>query len=173
MVLVRKKDGGVRWCIDYRKLNDVTRKDSYPLPNIEECLDTLAGSTIFSTIDLQQGYHQIEVDQADRRKTAFITRYGLFEYTRMPFGLCGAPGTFQRAMECVLKGLQWNMVLIYLDDVIVASSNMQEHIMHLKEVLQRFRESNLKLKPSKCHFFSAKCIVFGAPDQRRWNRGQP
>lgn len=81
VVLVRKKDGGVRWCIDYRKLNNVTRKDSYPLPNIEECLDTLAGSTIFSTIDLQQGYHQIEVDQADRRKTAFITRYGLFEYT--------------------------------------------------------------------------------------------
>ncbi len=70
MVLVRKKDGGVRWCIDYRKLNDVTRKDSYPLPNIKECLDTLAGSTIFSTIDLQQGYHQIEVDQADKRKTA-------------------------------------------------------------------------------------------------------
>lgn len=125
VVLVRKKDGGVRWCIDYRKLNDVTRKDSYQLPNIEECLNTLAGSTIFSTIDLQQGYYQIDVDQADRRKTAFITRYGLFEYTRMPFGLCGAPGTFQRAMECVLKDLQWNMVLIYLDDVIVASRNMQ------------------------------------------------
>ena len=100
-----KKDGGVGWCIDNRKLTDVTRKDSYPLyPNFEECLDTLPESTIFSTIDLQQGYHQIEMDPEDRRKTAFITLYGLFEYTRMPFGLCGAPGTFQRAMECVLKG---------------------------------------------------------------------
>ena len=161
VVLVRKKDGGVRWCIDYRKLNDVTRKDSYPLPNIEECLDTLAGSTIFSTIDLQQGYHQIEMDPEDRRKTAFITRYGLFEYTRMPFGLCGAPGTFQRAMECVLKGLQWKMVLIYLDDVIVASRNLHEHIVHLEEVLQRFRESNLKLKPSKCSFFQASVLFLG------------
>lgn len=79
----------------------------------------------------------------------------------MPFGLCGAPGTFQRAMECVLKGLQWNMVLIYLDDVIVASRNIQEHIMHLKEVLQRFRESNLKLKPSKCPFFREVYCFWG------------
>lgn len=93
------------------------------------------------------------MDQADRRKTTFINRYGLFGYTRMPFGLCGAPGTFQRAMECILKGLQWNMVLIYLDDVIAASRNMQEHIIHLKEVLQRFRESNLKLKLSNWNFF--------------------
>jgi len=131
VVLVRKKDNGIRWCIDYRKINTITSKDSYPLPNIEECLDTLAGSSLFSTLDLQSGYHQIEVAPEDQCKTAFITRYGLFEYTRMPFGLCGAPGTFQQAMELVLRGLQWEMVLIYLDDVIIASSNFQAHITHL------------------------------------------
>ena len=101
------------------------------------------------------------MDPEDRRKTAFITRYGLFEYTRMPFGLCGAPGTFQRAMACVLKGLQWKMVLIFLDDVIVASPNLQEHIVHLEEVLQKFRESNLKLKPSNCSFFKASVLFLG------------
>ncbi|KAK3097999.1 hypothetical protein FSP39_015198 [Pinctada imbricata] len=161
VVLVRKKDGGVRWCIDYRKVNSVTTKDSYPLPNIEECIDTLAGATVFSTIDLQQGYHQIEVDPDDRLKTAFITRYGLFEYTRMPFGLCGAPGTFQRAMEFVLRGLQWDKVLIYLDDVIIASKGVEEHLVHLTEVFNRFRDSDLKLKPSKCSFFQEKVLFLG------------
>ena len=117
-------------------MNSVTTKDSYPLPNIAECIDTLAGATVFSTIDIQQGYHQIEVDPDDRRKTAFITRYGLFEYTRIPFGLCGAPGTFQRAMEFVLRGLHWDKVLIYPDDVIIASKGVEEHLMHLREVFK-------------------------------------
>lgn len=105
VVLVRKKDGGDKWCIDYRKLNELTLKDAYPLLKIEKCLDTLGGATVFSTLDLESGYWQI-VHEQDCRKTAFITRYGLFEYTRMPFGLCNTLSTFQRDMEIVLWGLQ-------------------------------------------------------------------
>ncbi|VDI15382.1 Hypothetical predicted protein [Mytilus galloprovincialis] len=161
VVLVRKKDGGIRWCIDYRKINAVTSKDSYPLPNIEECLDTLAGASVFSTLDLQSGYHKIEVAPEDRCKTAFTTRYGLFEYTRMPFGLCGAPGTFQRVMELVLRGLQWEMVLIYLDDVIIASPDFESHISHLTHVFERFSDHGLKLKPIKCKLFEKRVLFLG------------
>ena len=132
VVLVRKKDGGLRWCIDYRRLNEVTEKDAYPLPKIEECLDTLSGAKWFSTLDLQSGYWQVEMDPLDKVKTAFTTRYGLFEYNWMPFGLCNAPGTFQRAMELVMRGLQWKTVLIYLDDVIIVSATYEEHIARLR-----------------------------------------
>ena len=127
VVLVRKKDGSVRWCVDYRKLNQVSVKDAYPIPKIDQCLDTLSGSSLFSTLDLMWGYHQIEVAPEDRSKTAFITKYGLFEFTRMPFGLSGAPSTFQRVMELVLRGLQWISLLIYLDDVIVTGKDFQHH----------------------------------------------
>ncbi|CAC5376632.1 Transposon Ty3-I Gag-Pol polyprotein,Transposon Ty3-G Gag-Pol polyprotein,Retrovirus-related Pol polyprotein from transposon 17.6 [Mytilus coruscus] len=149
VVLVRKKDGGIRWCIDYRKIIAVTSKDLFPLPNIEECMDTLAGASVFFTLDLQSGYHQIDAAPEDRVKTAFTTRYGLFEYTRMPFGLCGAPGTFQRVMELVLRGLQWEIVLIYLDDVIIASPDFDSHISHLTQLFEIFRDHGLKLKPIK------------------------
>ena len=102
IVLVRKKDGTTRFCVDYRKLNDVTRKDAYPLPRIDDTLDALAGAQVFTTLDLASGYWQVEMDAADREKTAFTTRHGLFEFQVMPFGLCNAPGTFQRLMEFVL-----------------------------------------------------------------------
>lgn len=110
--LVRKKDGSVRWCIDYRKLNESTIKDAYPIPNISMCLDCLAGASIFSVMDLQSGYWQLEMAPEDRHKTAFITKYGLFEYTKMPFGLCNAPSTFQRCMELIFRGMQWKTLLI-------------------------------------------------------------
>ena len=126
VVLVRKKDGSVRWCVDYRKLNDVTVKDAYPLPRIDMCLECLGSAKLFSTMDLQSGYWQIEMDAKDQAKTAFITKYGLFEYTKMPFGLCNAPSTFQRCIELVLRGLQWKVLLIYLDDVIVYSSTYED-----------------------------------------------
>lgn len=125
VVLVRKKDGGVRWCVDYRCLNSLTIKDAYPLPKIEECLDVLGGATMFTTLDLQSGYWQIAVDDKDRQKTAFITKWGLYKYTRMPFGLCNAPSTFQRAMELVLRGLQWETLLIYLDKLGSARTGLQ------------------------------------------------
>lgn len=161
VVLVRKKDGGLRWCVDYRRLNDVTEKDAYPLPKIEECLDTLDGAKWFSTLDLQSGYWQVEVDQEDKAKTAFTTKYGLYEYNRMPFGLCNAPGTFQRTMELVMRGLQWRIVLVYLDDVIIVSSTYQEHLGRLREVFQRLREHGLKLKPKKCHLLQREVEFLG------------
>lgn len=111
--------------MDYRKVNEATQKDAYPLPKIEECLDTLSGSKLFSTLDLLSGYHQFEVNEKDRPKTAFITKHGLFEYTQMPFWICNAPFTFQRGMELVLRGLQWVTFLIYLDDVIITGKHIK------------------------------------------------
>ena len=107
MVYVRKKDGTTRPCVDYRRLNEVTHKDAYPLPRIDDCLDCLGGACVFSMLDLQSGYWQIEVREADRPKTAFVTRHGLYEYRTMPFGLCNATSMFERCMELVLRGMQW------------------------------------------------------------------
>uniref|UniRef100_A0AAV2LHK1 Gypsy retrotransposon integrase-like protein 1 n=1 Tax=Knipowitschia caucasica TaxID=637954 RepID=A0AAV2LHK1_KNICA len=161
VVLVRKKDGGVRWCVDYRSLNSLTIKDAYPLPQIEECLDVIGGASMFSTLDLQSGYWQIAVDSKDREKTAFITKWGLYEYTRMPFGLCNAPSTFQRAMELVLRGLQWETLLIYLDDVIVIGNGVDQSLDRLEQVFQRFQSYGLKLKPSKCHLLQEEVLFLG------------
>ncbi|XP_038154197.1 uncharacterized protein LOC119791901 [Cyprinodon tularosa] len=161
VVLVRKKDGGVRWCVDYRHLNSLTTKDAYPLPKIEECLDVLGGATVFSTLDLQSGYWQIAVDERDRGKTAFITKYGLYEYTRMPFGLCNAPGTFQRAMEFALRGLQWDTLLIYLDDIIILGKDVEESLDRLTEVFGRLQSFGLKLKPSKCQLLKEEVLFLG------------
>ena len=161
VVLVRKKDGGVRWCIDYRRLNDVTVKDAYPLPRIDSCLDQLSSAKIFSTLDLQSGYWQLELEESSKPKTAFISKYGLYEYNMLPFGLCGAPSTFQRCMEMILRGLQWDSLLIYLDDIIVLGSNFEEHLCRLKEVLSRISSAGLKLKPSKCELFKTEVLFLG------------
>ncbi len=119
VVLVTKEDGITRFCVGYRKLIDVTKKDAYPLPRIDDTLDALRGSTYFSTLDVYSGYWQVEMDQQDIDKTMFVTRQGLFRFTVMPFGLCNAPATFERLMELVLKDLNWKVCLIYLDGIIV------------------------------------------------------
>ena len=160
-VLIRKRDGNVRWCVDYRKLNAITRKDVYPLPNIEECLDTLAGNIWFSKLDANSAYWQVKVNEDDRKKTAFVTKYGLYEFARMGFGLCNAPATFSRVMNLVLRGLNWDIVLAFLDDVVVLGRSFSDHIGHLRQVLQRFNDYQLKLKPRKCVLFQRKVEFLG------------
>ena len=172
IVLVRKQDGSTRFCIDYRKLNDVTRKDAYRLPRIDATLDTLHGSQWFSTLDLLSGYWQVEVDEADRQKTAFCTPEELFHFKVMPFGLCNAPATFQRLMDLafqrlmdlVLAGLQRSDCLVYIDDVIVLGPTFDEHLRNLRSVLQRLRESGLRLSASinlNALFFQKKVQYLG------------
>jgi hypothetical protein len=150
IVLVRKKDGSVRFCVDYRKLNEVTIKDAYPLPRIEESLEALQGARYFTTLDLKSGYWQVEMQEDHKFLTAFTTKHGLWEWNVMPFGLTNAPATFQRLMEKVLEGLQWKILALYLDDIIVFAPTQEEHLKRLSTVLDRCRKAGLKLKPTKC-----------------------
>ena len=161
IVLVKKKDGSTRFCVDYRKVNGVTRKDAYPLPRVDDTLDTLAGAKWFTTLDLVSGYWQVEVHKDDQEKTAFCTSDGLFEFKVMPFGLCNAPATFQRLMDMILAGLQWTTCLVYLDDVIVLGRTFIEHLDHLEAVFSRLHEANLKLQPFKCNLCRAKVNFLG------------
>jgi hypothetical protein len=160
-VLVRKKSGEVRYTVDFRKLNSKTRKDAYPLPLISECTDMLSGSVWFHTLDLNAGYWQIEVDPRDRHKTAFLTKFGLFEHVRMAQGLCNAPATFQRVMNLVLRGLIWNHALVYLDDVIVLGRDYRDSLDNLQQVFERLRQHNLKLKSKKCTLFGTEVTFLG------------
>ena len=160
-VLVRKKDGEVRYTVDFRQVNVKSVKDAYPLPLITECTDMLAGNLWFHTLDLASGYWQIAIHPEDRHKTAFLTKYGLFQHVRMAQGLCNAPATFQRVMHLVLRGLTWNKALVYLDDIIVLGKSFSESLENLEVVLQRIRAHNLKLKPKKCQLFNTEVQFLG------------
>eukprot|EP00731_Ephydatia_muelleri_P005835 Em0003g83a len=161
IIMVRKKDGSWRFCIDFRKLNSVTHKDAYPLPRIDETLESLAGSTIFSTLDLASGYWQVELEENDKEKTAFSTMEGHFEFNVMSFGLTNAPSSFQRLMTCVLSGLTNDQCLIYIDDIIVFSATFSEHLDRLRNVFQRVQDAGLRLKANKCHFAQSKVSYLG------------
>ena len=161
VVLVRKKDGTWRFCVDYRKLNAVTQYDAYPLPRIDESLDALSGSHYFSTLDLVSGYWQVPLSEDAKEKSTFTTRNGLWRWKVLPFGLTSAPATFQRLMEKVLHGLHWRTLLLYLDDIIVISPDFQSHLERLEEVLKRLRGAKLKLKPSKCELFQSEVRYLG------------
>ncbi|XP_076848812.1 uncharacterized protein LOC143496528 [Brachyhypopomus gauderio] len=161
IVLVKKKDGSLRMCVDYRQLNNKTRKDAFPLPRIEETLDALSGAQWFSTMDLASGYNQIPVNEADRPKTAFCTPFGLFQFNRMPFGLCNAPSTFQRLMERMFGDQNCQSLLLYLDDIIVFSSDLDQHLSRLELVLNRLGQAGLKAKLEKCCFFRRQVRYLG------------
>ena len=151
-MLVKKKDGSFRFCIDYRKLNAVTKKDAHPLPRVDDLLDALQGSCMFRTLDLRSGYWQVSVDPQDQHKTAFVIPSGLWEFERMPFGVSNGCATFQRAIEIVLSGLTYETCLCYFDDVIVPSSDLKQQCDRLTLVLERFRKHNLRVKATKCTF---------------------
>ena len=162
--MVKKKDGSWRMCVDYRRVNAATMFDCslpVPLPRFDEALDTVAGCSVFSSLDFAMAYHQVPVAPSDVEKTAFITHAGLFEMTKMPFGLCNAPFTYQRLMSIVLRGLMTRICLVYLDDVIVYSRHHSLHLRDLRAVFERFRIACLKLKPSKCQLFRDKVLYFG------------
>ena len=153
VVIVGKKGGDKRFCVDYRKLNAVTKVDAYPLPRIDDLLDSLGGANWFSTLDLASGFWQISMQEEDIEKTAFITANGLYEFMVMPFGLNNAPGTFQRLMNWVLQDYLGKFVAVYIDDVIIfTKGTLEQHLDHLKQVLQTLRESILKIKLKKCQF---------------------
>ena len=161
VVLVRKRDGTTRCCIDYRALNSVTLKDSYPLPRVDDTLDSLAGAQWFGTLDMTSGYHQVKLREQDKSKTAFSFGQGLWQFRYMPFGLCNAPATFERLMERVLDGLHWRTALVFLDDVIVYGSSFEQELQRLSEVFCRFRAAQLKLSPKKCHLFQKEVRFLG------------
>ena len=130
--LVKKNDDTYQFCVDYRKLNSLTIKDSCPLPRIDDTFDALAGARCFSTLDLASGYWQVGLTKDAKEKTAFATSQGLYQFKVLPFGLCNASSTFERLMERVLQGLRWQMLLVYLDDMIIFSRSVEEHLSRLK-----------------------------------------
>ena len=159
--LVSKKDGGVRLCVDYRKVNSLVKPDGFPLPRVQDCLDAVAESKWFSTFDLTSGYYQIPLKSGDVPKSAFVCKYGHYEMTRMPFGLNNAAGTFQRTMELALQGLQWVICLIYIDDIVVFGRTFDEHISRVEEVLKRIKAAGLKLKADKSNMFQKSVLFLG------------
>ncbi|HWV44813.1 MAG TPA: reverse transcriptase domain-containing protein, partial [Nitrospira sp.] len=161
VVLARKKDSSWRFCVDYRKLNAITRKDPYPLPRIDEILGSLGAARVMSKMDLQSGFWQIPLANKDRHKTAFITKQGKYQFKRMPFGLTGAPTTFQRVMNECLEGIIGEFAFVYLDDIIVYSKTMEEHGKHLAEVLSRLRDKGFQVKRKKCIFAVSELPFLG------------
>lgn len=155
--------GEPRWrmVIDYRKLNDKTVGDAYPLPNITEILDQLGGAKYFSTLDLASGFHQIPVDPISKAKTAFSTPHGHYEFNRMPFGLKNAPATFQRVMDLVLSGLQGIELFVYMDDIVIYADSLEEHARKLRTLLARLQNSGLTLQPEKCRFLQREISYLG------------
>ena len=160
-IFVKKKDGTLRMCVDYRPLNAVTVKNKYPLPRIDTLFDQLAGAMVFSKIDLRSGYHQIKIRPQDIPRTAFSTRYGLYEYLVMSFGLTNAPAFFMYLMNSVFMPELDKFVVVFIDDILIYSKNEEEHARHLRIILTRLREHQLYAKFSKCEFWLDRVQFLG------------
>ena len=161
VVLVKKKNGDFRFCVDYRKLNQHLVPDHYPLPLIKDVHDCMGGAAVFTTLDLKSGYWQLPVQESDRYKTAFTTHVGMFAFNVLPFGLCTAPSIFQRTMYLVLSGLKYDHVLVYIDDLIIFSHNEVEHALHLDSVLTRLEEHGIRVGLPKCSFIQHEVHFLG------------
>ena len=161
MLFVKKKDGSMRMCIDYRELNKVTIKNRYPLPRIDDLLDQLQGAAVFSKIDLRSGYHQLKVKDQDVLKTAFRTRYGHFEFLVMPFGLTNAPAAFMDMMNKIFRPYLDNFVVVFIDDILIYSKNKEEHRHHLSMALTILKDQKLYAKLSKCEFWLEEVKFLG------------
>lgn len=159
--LVKKKDGTYRFCVDYRKVNAVSKKDAFPIPGIQDAIDHLKGAKYFATFDLLSGYWQLGMTERAKERSAFCTRRGLFHFTRMSFGLAGAPSSFCRLMSIVLRDLLWKVCLCYLDDIVIFARTPEELLERLRIVLDRLREVGLKVKPSKCALFKTQINFLG------------
>ena len=160
-VFVPKKEGTMRLCVDYHKLNVATVCDSYRLPRIDECIDSLSNATVSTTLDYNSGYWQVEVAEEDRDKTTFTSHCGLHRFLRMPFGLKNAPATFERTVDIILSRVKWETAMVYLDDVIVYSLSVTEHMAHVREVLQLLHSGGMWLKVSKSAFFDTSVAYLG------------
>ena len=151
----------MRLCIDYRELNKVTIKNKYPLPRIDDLFDQLAGTKVFSKIDLRSGYHQLKVREDDVSKTAFRTRYGHYEFLVMPFGLTNAPASFMDLMNRVFEDYLDKFVIVFIDDILIYSRSQKEHAEHLALVLRRLQDKQLYAKFKKCEFWLDKVVFLG------------
>lgn len=171
VVLIKKNDGSFRFCVDFRKLNDVTRKDNYPLPLIHQTLDLLHGAKYFSALDLTSGFHQIPIRESDRRKTAFICDQGLYEFNRIAFGLKNSRASFERAMDTIFQDLRDDAILVYVDDILCASSDLESHLAKLEIICQRLRTHGLKIKPNKCHSLGHEITYLGQTGWK-WNQAR-
>ena len=160
IVPVKKKDGSIRLCIDYRKLNEVTEEDRYQMPRVDDLIERIGSALFITTIDLTKGYYQVPLAKPDQKKTAFISPQGKFEFTRMPFGLKGAPTTFQRIMDSILSK-HFKYASAYLDDIVIFSHSWTQHLDHIRKVFKTLEEAGLKAKPSKCHFAMHECSYLG------------